>query len=103
MIVDGSRIKDIRKDNHDTQEALGEKLHVSTSAVSKWEQGSSDPSLECLVQICRIYDVSADFLLGLTDDDPLFTKKKRSKLSAESRTALKLFEEYLYKKDTTNN
>ena len=41
-------------------------------------------------------------MLGLTDDDPFLTKKKRSKLSAESKTAVKLFEEYLYHKDTAN-
>ena len=52
---------------------IAEKLHVSTSAVSKWEQGTAEPSLECLIQICRLYEVSADFLLGLTDDDPFFT------------------------------
>ena len=102
MLVDGSRLKEIRRDHHDTQEKLAEKLHVSTSAVSKWEQGTAEPSLDCLVQICRMYEVSSDFLLGLTDDDPFLTKKKRSKLSAESKTAIKLFEEYLYHKDKAN-
>ena len=96
----GSRLKDIRKDHGDTQEDLAKKLNVSTPTVSKWGQGANDPSFETLCQICRMYDVSSDFLLGLSDDDPLLIKKRRSKLSAESRTALKLFEEYLYSKDT---
>ena len=99
MIIDGSRLKDIRKDHHDTQETLAAKLHVSTSTVSKWEQGAAEPSLESLTQICRMYEVSADFLLGLSDDDPLFTKKKRSKLSAESRNTLELFEKFLLQQE----
>ena len=100
MIVDRARLKEIRKDHGDTQESLGKKLGVSTPAVSKWEQGLTDPTLETLLQICRLYDVSSDFLLGLSADDPLFTKKRRSKLSTESRIALKQFEEYLLYRDT---
>ena len=95
----GSRLKDIRKDHGDTQEELAKKLNVSTATVSKWEQGANDPNFETLCQICRMYEVSADFLLGLSDDDPLFTKKKRSKLSAESRNTLELFEKFLLQQE----
>ena len=77
--MDGSRLRDVRKDNGDTQETLGKKLNVATPTVSKWEQGLTEPSFDILKQICRMYQVSADYLLGLSDDDPILNKKgKRS-------------------------
>ena len=98
-MLDGERLREIRKDHGDTQESLGIKLGYATPTVSKWEQGETEPGLETLKQICRMYEVSADYLLGLTDDDPLLAKKRREVLSEKSKEALRLFEEYLVSKD----
>lgn len=94
-MLDGERLREIRKDHGDTQESLGKKLGYATPTVSKWEQGETEPGLETLKQICRMYEVSADYLLGLTDDDPLLVKKRREILSDKSKDALRLFENYL--------
>ena len=94
-MLDGERLREIRKDHGDTQESLGKKLGYATPTVSKWEQGETEPGLETLKQICRMYKVSADYLLGLTDDDPLLVKKRREILSDKSKDALRLFEDYL--------
>lgn len=64
----GERLQEIRKDHGDTQQALADKLHASLYAVRCWEQGKSDPGHDTLVSICRLYHVSADYLLGLTDN-----------------------------------
>ena len=74
-------------------------LGVSTATVSKWEQGASEPSFETLKRICKMYNVSADYLLGLSENDPFLNKKRREVLTPESREALKLFEEFLIYKD----
>ena len=63
----GERLQEIRKDNGDTQQDLANKLHASLYAVRCWEQGKSDPSHDTLAAICRLYDVSADYLLGLSE------------------------------------
>ena len=97
--MDGTRLREIRKDHGDTQESMGDKLGFSTPTVSKWEQGLSEPSYETLKRICRMYHVTSDYLLGLTDDDPLLTKKRRKIMSDESKKALQLFEEYLINRD----
>ena len=99
MFVGGARIKEIRKDHGDTQEELAKTLGVTVSTVSKWEQGTAAPSLKCLVHICRMYNVTSDYLLGLSDEDPFLTKRRREKLRDESKTALRLFEEYLRYRD----
>ena len=43
-------------------------LGITTSYVSQLENGKKQPSLEMLTRLVEYYDVSADYLLGLTDD-----------------------------------
>ena len=94
----GERLKDVRKDHGDTQSDLAEKLKVSLSTVKSWERENSSPSHELLIAICKLYQVSSDFLLGLTDDDPLFHKRHQDQLNVQNRNTVHLFEEFmLYK------
>ena len=46
-----------------TQEALANLLHVSTAAVSKWENNISYPDITSLPILARIFDISIDELL----------------------------------------
>lgn len=92
----GERLQDIRKDHGDTQQVLADKLHVSLYSVRCWEQGKSDPSHDLLVAICKLYGVSADYLLGLTDEDPVFLQRKRRTLTPENRKLLRRFEAFLF-------
>ncbi len=92
----GERLAEMRKDHGDTQAALAGRLGVSLPTVRAWEQEKSSPNHEMLVAICRLYDVSSDYLLGLTDLDPAYTQKKRqAQLTAEERAAVRDFENYL--------
>ena len=91
----GERLQEIRKDHNDTQQSLADKLHATLFAVRCWEQNKSDPSHDTLVSICRLYDVSADYLLGLTDIDPAYTRRRRKLLSAENQAILHRFESFL--------
>lgn len=100
----GERLKEIRKYCYgDTQEKLAHKLHVTKSTIQSWEQGKSDPSHDILVAICRLYDVSADYLLGLTDDDPLYQKRRQQLLSPENLKTLKKFESFLLSEQEKQN
>ena len=96
MHVIGERLADIRKDHGQTQAELAARLSVSVSAVRSWEQEKSAPSHDLLVLICRIYEVSADYLLGLSDVDPFFEQRRRSTcLDQDELAELRSFEEYL--------
>ena len=95
----GSRLRDVRKDHHDTQESLAEKLGFSVHTVRKWESEMAEPNHETLKQICLMYNVTSDFLLGLTRDDPMFTKKHRQSLSDKSMEILHAFEDFLIERD----
>ncbi len=92
----GERLADIRKDHGETQAQLAARLNVSVSAIRSWEQEKSAPPHDLLVSICRIYQVSADYLLGLSDADPFFEQRRRTSRFTKSELAeLRRFEEYL--------
>ena len=50
-----------------TQKEIAEKLHIDAANITNWKKGTNIPSLEVFYQLCKILDVSADYLLGLSD------------------------------------
>lgn len=92
----GERLSEIRKDHGDTQSSLAQKLCVSLPTVRAWEQEKSSPSHEMLVGICKLYHISADYLLGLSSVDPAYIQKKRVKVLSRSEfNELMNYEKYL--------
>ncbi len=59
----GEAIKENRIRCTMTQEFVAEHLGVSRQAVSKWENGTSDPSTSNLLALCKLYGISAEELL----------------------------------------
>ncbi|MEA4823442.1 MAG: helix-turn-helix transcriptional regulator [Clostridiaceae bacterium] len=57
------RLRDLRRAQGLTQEALAGILGVSRQAVSKWEQGISSPDTDNLIALAKVYHVSLDELL----------------------------------------
>lgn len=62
-----TRIKNLRERIGYTQKELATKLGVTRSLICLWEQGYANISLKQLIKIASIYQVSIDYLLGLTD------------------------------------
>ena len=62
------RLRELRAEQGLTQGALAALLHTSDDSVYSWEKGRSEPSLSMLTEICRVFNVSADYLLGLEDE-----------------------------------
>ena len=61
------RLKELRKMNNLSQVELGKMLNMSKMAISHWEKGNSEPSIEQLKALATIFDVSVDYLIGFTD------------------------------------
>lgn len=61
------RLKDLREDRDLTQEELAKLLSFSTSACSKIERGERSLTAEVLITLSNYYNVSTDYLLGITD------------------------------------
>ena len=64
----GQRILELRMQHNETQTALGKLLDVGKGHISEIERGNRTTSAERIVLICEHYKVSADYLLGLSDD-----------------------------------
>ena len=61
------RLKELRKEKNLSQKIVADAIGISLSAYSNYEQGIREPSLEIFARICKFFDVSADYLLGLKD------------------------------------
>ncbi len=61
------RIKALREDNDLNQKDMAEVLNVSQSTYSRYESGFLDVPSEVLIALSRYYNVSVDYILGLTE------------------------------------
>lgn len=71
----GENIRNYRKKNDLTQEALADRLGVTYQSVSRWEKGATYPDLELIPAISEILGISVDELLGM----PSIEKEKKAK------------------------
>lgn len=58
------RLKEERLVNGFTQRDMAERLNITQPSYIRYENGKAEPSLENLLKIAEIFDVSVDYLLG---------------------------------------
>lgn len=63
----GERLRELRFERNFTQKQIAEALGISIRAYSHYEIGDREPSIEIIKLLCKLFNVSADYLLGLTD------------------------------------
>lgn len=61
------RLRDLREDHDKTQQEIAEVLGTSQTMVARYERGANEMPIRHLITLCRYYQVSSDYLLGLTD------------------------------------
>ena len=61
----GKTIKELRKEKGLSQTKLAELLFTSQDTISLWECEKSLPNIKSLIEMTKIFNVSADYLLGL--------------------------------------
>lgn len=66
----GERIMALRKEKNISQSELSKRLNVSRQAVSKWEQGTSSPDTERLIQLAEILGTEVEYLATGTHPEP---------------------------------
>ena len=64
----GNRIKEIRIDNKLTQAQIAKKLNVTQDSISLWENNKRLPDTQYIIEICKIFNIKADYLLCLEDE-----------------------------------
>lgn len=63
----GKKIKELRLQNKWTQTELAMKLNTTQDTISLWELGKSYPDVLSVVKICKLFNITSDYLLGLTN------------------------------------
>ena len=84
-----------------TQENLAEYLCVSYQAVSKWECGLTNPDLSLIAPLTKLFNISADELLGITDTDDDLTRKKYNSALQKYRNSEDHDSSYWWAKEAT--
>lgn len=72
------RIKDLREDNDLTQKQIAEHLGEHLTTYRRWETGQHECPAHIIKKLCYLYNVSADYILGITNEPaPLPAKNKK--------------------------
>lgn len=62
-----TRLRNIREDRDLTQAELGKLLNKSQQGYSHIESGRAELKIDDLVKLCKFYNLSADYIVGLTN------------------------------------
>ena len=63
----GLKLKEARRNAGFTQKAVAEKMFMTQQQYSRFENGIFELNYEQLAFLCKLYDISADYLLGLSE------------------------------------
>lgn len=63
----GDKLRSLRMEKKLTQKQVADRIGLAISAVSSYESNNRYPSYEVLIKLARIFHVSTDYLLGMTD------------------------------------
>ena len=62
------RIRELREDTDKTQREVARYLGTTQQVYSRYENGENEIPVRHIISLCRLYKVSADYILGLSDD-----------------------------------
>jgi transcriptional regulator with XRE-family HTH domain len=77
MEVLAKRLKWLREKERLSQKEVAAKIGMTVSGYQKIEYGERDPKLDVLIKLAELYDVSTDFLLGISDRDKFLNETSR--------------------------
>lgn len=68
LIMIGDRIKQAREFRELSVNQLADKLLVHQSVICRWESNRTSPVAKTIISLCLALQVSADYILGLSDN-----------------------------------
>ncbi len=71
------RLRDLREDADLTQTQLVELLGMHKTTYTNYEQGKREPPFELMIRLAKLYNVSIDYIAGLTDRPAPLRKKRK--------------------------
>lgn len=76
LIAFGSRLESARKKTYRSQKEASKVFNIANNTLTGYEKGSSAPDLMLIKKMCEEFNVTSDFLLGLSDSEPKETEIK---------------------------
>ena len=70
-----TKIKDLREENKLKQKELADLLSTTDDSIYSWEKGRSEPPIEQIKNLAKVFNVSTDYLLGVEESDSLICNK----------------------------
>jgi transcriptional regulator with XRE-family HTH domain len=64
MLNIGERITQLRKQQNLSQDELAKKAEVSRTIIGNYERNTNTPSIEVLIKLAKVFNVSVDFIIG---------------------------------------
>lgn len=61
------RIRDLRDDKGMSQKGLAKLMGVSPSVTNSWEKGRTEPDIEMIKKLCKLFGCTAGYLIGIED------------------------------------
>ncbi len=99
------RIKQLRKQKNLTQAEFATIFNIATGTIGMWESGKREPNHDTIRKIADYFDVSADYLLGRTDNPApisevfaVYAKEGYGGLPPEALEELNTIKEYIINK-----
>lgn len=62
------RLKDLREDKDLKQENIAKTLNTTQTQYSRWERGAQEMPFHNIIELAKFYNVSIDYIAGLTND-----------------------------------
>ena len=103
MLLFGKRLRETRKQNHVTQQALADMVGLTKTSISCYESGTRTPTLETLIDLANAFNVELTYFLGVdeyvvaSDDDSFGINLAKDEISLikELRNHISLYERLL--------
>lgn len=59
------RLRELRTDKQMSMKQLAVAIGTTDAAISNWENGINEPKISYVIRLCEVFNVSADYLLGI--------------------------------------
>lgn len=102
MKIFGERLKELRNKANMSQKELAELLCINDRTISRYEKGKTAPDIYNLLQICELFGVNIDYLLGVKEIEKQMQRIKKG--SHRSKAEMKMRSRYweVYNKAKNN-
>ena len=62
------RLRELREEKEMTQAEVAKAIGVDARTISNYEVGVREPDIQTIKKLCKFFDVTSDYLLGLSND-----------------------------------